>query len=503
MKIDPHLPKLPSVNDLLADPRVKRFVGRIHQSTVAQRATGFLEELRSSLAEKATQVGLTDAGQWPTVGQLAERFARRLLGSAPEGVAAINATGVVIGTAGVAAPLPEGAVHAMLQQAGEYLHRDAQELLLQRELAHLAQGSDSLVCTNYEAAVALLATAGNGTVAVVARDAARTSTDHGVAFPLDWQAAGRASGAALRFVEWNEALSDAEAIDAGLWIVVSSICDDASSEERLAQLTQLSRQAHDRGARVIDAAGWAGAIDPGQFGYASTPTIAQRLEAGVDAVVVRGDGLLGGPAVGLAVGDPTLLAAARRHVLARLSQPDSIAVAALTASLAASRQGFATSPQSSDALQQVPAWQLLTAPIDNLRNRAERLASILSQLPDVESAESVEVISPWLQWGREVSSGPSWAVAIRPRDASADDVAERLRRLPTSVDARCDQGRVLLDLRSVFVRWDHQLETLWQSPVSEKPASSVRDAATSETVIYEEQPPCGDASSGPESTGTD
>src|SRR5688572_6326640 len=103
MKLDPHLPQLPSLGELLEHPRVKGVVARINRSTLAHRATGFLEELRHSLADRAGRI------EAPSVSQIAERLARRLLGEPPAGGPIINATGVVVGDPEFTPPLADRA----------------------------------------------------------------------------------------------------------------------------------------------------------------------------------------------------------------------------------------------------------------------------------------------------------------------------------------------------------------------------------------------------------
>ena len=88
-KSDSPLSKLPSIGELLKHPRLQGVVDRINQTTLANRASRFLEETQSFLRRRAEQV--------PSIHELAERFARHLLGEQRTGSAVINATGVVLG----------------------------------------------------------------------------------------------------------------------------------------------------------------------------------------------------------------------------------------------------------------------------------------------------------------------------------------------------------------------------------------------------------------------
>ena len=189
MKLDPHLPQLPSLGELLEHPRVKVLVERVNRSTLAQRAGGFLEEMRASLAERAGRV------ETPSLTHLAERLARRLLGEPAVGGPVINATGLVLGDESLAAPLAEPALHAMVQLAGEYHRRDAsRRQAAERGLSELAGGEAAFLTSTFEGAVTLAAaaTAGGQELVVVG--------DSGSAGPIDWRWLAARAGAALSFI---------------------------------------------------------------------------------------------------------------------------------------------------------------------------------------------------------------------------------------------------------------------------------------------------------------
>jgi len=137
-KPDPVLPKLPSLGELLKHPTVQSVVERVNQTTVAQRSAGFLEELRDNLQQRSQRVVV------PSIHQLADRLARRLLGDRRLSVPIVNATGVVWGKRWPVLPLAESAAHEMLQLASEYrdaddpLHENVIELLRQQTGAESA-----------------------------------------------------------------------------------------------------------------------------------------------------------------------------------------------------------------------------------------------------------------------------------------------------------------------------------------------------------------------------
>ena len=365
MKLEPHLPHLPSVNELLEHPRVKGIVERVNRTTIAKRAASFLEELRSSLAER---VGRIEA---PSVAHLAERLARRLLGDPAAGGTVINATGVVVGDPEFTPPLAEQALHAMLQLGSDFHRRP---VVVDDDLA-------GDLCQQTGAEAALVTCSFDGAVA-------------------------------------------------------------------------MARSAALPGSAVLEVAPLAGFYDPARCGYGPVQTIGARIAAGADLVVVDGAGLLGGPTCGVVVGRRRHVDLAASHPLARALAIDAARAAALRATLSAYRDADA----DADAVMfHVPVWQLLSAPLANLEQRARRLAALLAECASVAQAEPRQVESTWASGDDGGLVGPSWAIAVRPSSGDAESFAARLFRGSHPLAARQAGGDVLLDLRSVFPRWDQQV----------------------------------------------
>jgi hypothetical protein len=114
MKPESPFSKLPSISELLGHPAVTQVVKRVNQTTIAQRATNFLEELQTNLRHRWEQ------GHVPSLGQLAERFARRLLGPAQTALPAVNATGTILGDRWPILPLAEPAIDEVVRLASDY-----------------------------------------------------------------------------------------------------------------------------------------------------------------------------------------------------------------------------------------------------------------------------------------------------------------------------------------------------------------------------------------------
>jgi L-seryl-tRNA(Ser) seleniumtransferase len=437
MKLDPHLPRLPSIGELLEHPRLKGMVARVNRSTLAHRAAGFLEELRSSVTGRKGRVDI------PSVTHLAERLARRLMGEPSAGGPIINATGVVVGDPALAPPLADSAVNAMMQAASEFYGGDAAiRVDIERHLVARTGAEAALVVGSFDAALTLVLSVAAGN-----RELLVCGGGEEAASAIDWRWQAARSGALLRSCAASgSALRDALSAKPQAAAIVRS--PEADSAVGLADMAAM---AHERGACVIDAAPLAGLLNPGAYGYESHETLKDRLEAGADLVVADGAGLLGGPACGLILGKRRLVEAAADHPLARLFAAHGVVAAGLHATLATYRDD-----SDHSAVFAIPVWQLLSAPRDNLKQRAERLAPLMAEVPDIASVDAQEVQSAW---GADALNmpGPSWAIAVQPNSGDAIALAERLRHGAPFIAARVLGGAVHFDLRSVFPRWDQQL----------------------------------------------
>jgi len=158
------------------------------------------------------------------------------------------------------------------------------------------------------------------------------------------------------------------------------------------------------------------------------PAARQTLDAGADLVVFSGDKLLGGPQAGVIAGRPDLVERCARHPLYRAFRPGSLVLHAL--------QDVALAYLDRRA-GDLPFWRMATAPVVGLRRRAERLAAAH---PGTEVVDCASVPGGGTLPGVEI---PSAGLAV------PGDVAAALRAGAPPVIARVEDGRTLLDLRTV------------------------------------------------------
>jgi L-seryl-tRNA(Ser) seleniumtransferase len=168
------------------------------------------------------------------------------------------------------------------------------------------------------------------------------------------------------------------------------------------------------------------------------------LRAGIDVVTYSGDKLLGGPQAGMLTGSADLIKRMRSNSLFRALRVDKLTYAALEATLLA---------YVKEDYDSIPALRMLRASLKEIGGRAEAIAR---QLRDLRGLQ-VEVID-----GESVIGGgaapsstlPTRLLAVRLRGTNADELLSRLRSQELPLIARTQEGRVLIDLRTVFPEQD-------------------------------------------------
>jgi L-seryl-tRNA(Ser) seleniumtransferase len=205
-------------------------------------------------------------------------------------------------------------------------------------------------------------------------------------------------------------------------------------------LEELAALGKRRGIPVMEDLGSGDIFDLPSVGVRGEPTIAASLRAGVDVVTFSGDKLLGGPQAGLISGTPELVAKVRKNPLFRALRVDKMFYAALEATL------LAYVREDYDA---IPALRMMRVTEERLDERAQhimRKLRISAPRLKVEVAETRSVIGGGSAPGATLASR---AVTVSSDEIGADEIARKLREWETPVIARVENGRVVMDLRTV------------------------------------------------------
>ncbi len=215
-----------------------------------------------------------------------------------------------------------------------------------------------------------------------------------------------------------------------------------TEQPSLQELAELGRR---RNVPVMEDLGSGELFDVRRVGIHGEPMIADSLRAGMNLVTYSGDKLLGGPQAGIISGDRELVAKVRSNPLFRALRVDKMFYAALEATLLAYLR------EDYDA---IPTLRMMRVSEDELQHRAEHMARhlrISSPMLEVEVVETRAVLGGGSAPGTTL---PSRGLAVKSAGLSADQMLQRLRQCGTPIVARVEEGRVLLDLRTVWPEQD-------------------------------------------------
>jgi L-seryl-tRNA(Ser) seleniumtransferase len=450
------LRNIPSVSELLESPPLKALVDRINRNAIVGAVRTVLDEMRTEVQTAASELTL------PNVPDLAERIARRIMESeTPSLRPVINATGILLHTGLGRSPLADDAIAEMTAVARDYAsvevdlptgRRSRRSVAVENLLKELTGSEAALVVNNNAGATMLtLAALATGREVIVSRG---QLIEIGGSYRLP--EVMTASGAVLREVgstnkthlhDYARAIGEQTAV---LLLVHPSnfVVVGFTESVELPALVELGRKhklpvVHDIGSGAM--------VDFGQFGFNGEPIAKESISAGADIVLFSGDKLLGGPQCGIIAGRKALVEKIERHPLARALRVDKITLAGLAATLRLYRD-----PEK--ARLSVPLLRLLTTSEENLKNRAERLAPQMAAIKSlISSAEAISDVTFLGGGSIPTQQLSTWCVALKPASWSVDRLAAALRAGVPAVVGRVHEGRLLLDLRSVFPRQDTEL----------------------------------------------
>jgi L-seryl-tRNA(Ser) seleniumtransferase len=442
-----NLRHVPSVDQLLrtdAARELRERVGTRRATNIARSAIAEVRALVRDGAAEATSNGLLDEAI-----RRMEATAERERQSGIKAV--INATGVLLHTNLGRAPLSPAA-RAAIDEAARYCSleydlesgaRGGRGTRVESLLRDLSGAEDALVVNNCAAAALLIlkVLAGDGETIV--------SRGELVEIGGDFRVPDVMASSGTRMVEVGTTnrthLHDYQrAINPNTRLIMRvhpsnyRIVGFASSPER----AELAALAHETGLPLYEDAGSGQLTDLRKYGVVDEPVVRDIVESGVDVVSFSGDKLLGSAQAGLIVGKQSVVSRLRKHPLYRALRSDKLRLAALEATLVSHQRDVA------DA--EVPVIQMLSVSGEELEQRAQRVAEGLElELVTGESA---------LGGGAgPTSTFPTTLIAITHPSKSAQEIEHELRNYSPPIIGRIAEGKVLLDLRTVF---DDQLPVI-------------------------------------------
>jgi L-seryl-tRNA(Ser) seleniumtransferase len=443
------LRQIPSVDELLAQPRLAALARRVDRELLLEITRTVLAEVRGRITGDGAAVLALDSS---TLQERIASMVERVLASSLSPV--INATGVILHTNLGRAPLSGAAAEEIRRSATSYSNleydleagaRGKRDVHVAEMLVRLTGTEAAIVVNNCAAAVLLvLAALAKGGEVLVSRGELIEIGD-GFRIP-DIMAQ---SGAELRevgttnrtrIVDYENAINENTRLL--LRVHPSNFTITGFAEKpSLDELVLLGRRT---GLPLVEDLGSGCLIDLSDAGI-TEPTVRQSVVAGVSLVMFSGDKLLGGPQAGIIAGKKELVGRVRRHPLFRALRVDKLTTAALAATLGAYLRG---------AVDEIPALRMIRTSVQEIKRRAENfLRELTPELPLGEVELEIADGSSLAGGGSTpTQSLPTKLIRFASARYSAAQLEQRLRRAPAgiSVIARVENDRLVIDLRTVL-----------------------------------------------------
>ena len=443
---------LPSVDELLRTPAISTLADAHGVTAVTDAIRAVMSRLREEISN-----GLLDASSLQIAlnglpGAVAAQLRKSLSHSLRP---VINATGVILHTNLGRAPLAPVALDRIRDTASQYSNlefnlesgdrgkRDVHvDRLFRKLLTELGQDISTIVVNNNAAAVLLaLNSLAEGGEVIVSRG---ELVEIGGSFRIPDVMAK--SGARLREIgttnrtriaDYENAISD----QTRLLLRVHRSNFEISGFTEQPSITELAELARRRNLPLMEDLGSGALVDLRSFGLHDEPNVLDSLRAGVDVVTYSGDKLLGGPQAGLLSGRSSLIARMRNNSLFRALRVDKLTYTALeTTLLAYVKHDF----------DSIPTLRMMSLSRSEIDARADALAESVRSGARKMQIEIIDGDSVVGGGAAPSSVLPTRLLALTREGLSADELLARLRNSDPPIIARVEEGRVLIDLRTVF-----------------------------------------------------
>ena len=428
---------IPAVDRMLQDPQVVDLIHTSGRPLVLKAIRQVLTEARERIKDQPDEIRQED---------LVVDIEKTISGwLKPTLQPVINATGVILHTNLGRAPLSAAAIEAVVMASAGYStlefdletgKRGSRSVHIESVLKNITGAEAGLVVNNNAAAVLLVLSAlSRRKRAVIARS---QLVEIGGGFRVPEVMAQ--SGAKLVEIgttnrvhidDFKLALEEPTAIVMRVHPSNFKIVGFTFEPE----FSEIVTAAHHAGAIVVDDLGSGALVDTAKYGLAQEPTVFESLSAGADVVCFSGDKLLGGPQAGIILGKKSLLDKIKRDPLARAVRADKVTLAALNATL--------YHYLKDEVETQIPVWQMISQPLAQIRQRAEKWRLTLGT-GVVQEAEST--VGGGSLPGEVL---PTFVLAVEVKNP--DQIMARLRESRPAVIARVENNKILFDPRTVLL----------------------------------------------------
>ncbi|MCD6185184.1 MAG: L-seryl-tRNA(Sec) selenium transferase [Deltaproteobacteria bacterium] len=455
-----HLKLLPGVDHILKKARDNSLFNDIPKSVVIKAVRSVIAKLRESILDNNknfSDSNLTDALILSDVEKLVQEDMR------PNFKRVINATGVVVHTNLGRSLLAKEALKNIVDIAGGYSNlefdllngkRGSRYSLVENILCEISGAESAMVVNNNAGAVFLsLNTVAKQKEVIVSRG---ELVEIGGSFRIP--DVMEKSGAILKEVgttnrthlkDYENAISE----NTGLLLKVHTSNYSVIGFTAAVSLKEMVALGNKSRLPVMEDLGSGTFIDFSKYNMTKEPTIQESVASGADIITFSGDKLLGGPQAGIIIGSKIFINQIKQNPLARALRIDKLTLAALESTLR-----FYREPEK--AVKAIPTLRMLTIPLSDIKDKAEKLVKMLSDIdePDFnksglnqsELSVSISNISSRAGGGAlPLLDLPSKAVRISIAGISANSIEKSMRLNNPPIIGRIEDDLFVLDLRTI------------------------------------------------------
>lgn len=448
-----------SINELLASPRLKPIIERLHPAAVVATVKGVYEDVTREMLSAASERRV------PEIADLTEKILARLQDIEKKGNRLeIDGGGVIFRRNRLLAPLGRRTLDEMLWRLDvpvlefpdESLDRAEAEPLdrlaptpasVAKTLCARTGAEDALFFASCDLAeIALFQIFGkNGPILTARRDMTEDSSGRRIADLMAFSPAPVIEVGASNGVRGDDFFAFTQQ-ELGLIRLAAGVSSGLKPPLSVEQMRQLAESTRPWNAPILLRVDFAPLLDLSDIFLDPVPAIGEWLETGPDLLLFGGGQLLGGPDCGILLGRRRFLDILRRSKTTGLFLPHRADLAGLSKALELQRG-------RDEAEREIPIIRLICSQRANLLNRAERLAP---QLRAAAALESVEIRDAFarLTPAPDVGRLGSVVLALRPRKRSAAELSALLANGSPAVLAPVEGDEVTLNLKTILPQHD-------------------------------------------------
>lgn len=215
-----------------------------------------------------------------------------------------------------------------------------------------------------------------------------------------------------------------------------------TEEVPLEDLVKLGRE---RNIPVVEDIGSGTLIDFSKYGLTPEPTVQDSIKKGIDIVTFSGDKMLGGPQAGIIAGKKIFIDMMKKNQLTRALRVDKLTIAALEGTLKYYLD-------EKEAIKNIPTMNMILSPKEEQKKKAFALKRKLtkkSSIFDFTVDEDYSIVGGGAMPAEKIKT---YVIKVRSSKISSDGLEEKLRHRSTPIIVRIENDYAIMDLRTIFVR---------------------------------------------------